>query len=161
MAAVSQIKLPAVELPNVEVPAFDVPAFDVPDVDLGATVSAAAEAVGLRQPPRRSRWLFAGGAVVVAAAAVWSALRSPQVRARLQQLLQSTRERISAMRPNAFDLDVGDPADPIAFPAAETKPITPDRWNEHEDTSTPDYPDGLGSNADDADASREESVRGA
>ena len=154
MAAVSQIKLPAVELPNVEVPAFD-----VPDVDLGATVSAAAEAVGLRQPARRSRWFFAGGALIVAAAAVWGAMRSPQVRARLQQLLQSTRERISAMRPNAFDLDVGDPADPIAFPAAETKPIAPDRWNEHEDTTTPDYPDGLGSNADDADASREEGSR--
>jgi hypothetical protein len=155
MAAVSEIQLPTVELPTV-----DVPAFDMPNVDLGATVSAAAEAVGLRQPARRSRWLFAVGALIVGVAAVWGAMRNPQVRARAQQLLQSTRERISAMRPNAFDLDVGDPADPIAFPAAETKPIAPDPWNENHDTATPDYPDGLGSDAGDADASREESKSG-
>lgn len=155
MAALSEIQLPTVDLPKVEVPAFD-----VPDVDLGATLSAAAEAVGLRQPARRSRWLFAVGALIVAAAASWGAMRNPQIRARFQQLLQSTRERVSAMRPNAFDLDVGDPADPIAFPAAETKPIAPDRWNDAEDSGTPDYPDGLGSEAGDADTSREESKSG-
>jgi hypothetical protein len=153
MATVSEIQLPNVELPKMEVPAFD-----MSSIDLRATVSEAAEAVGLRQPARRSRWFFALGGAMLAAVAGWGLLRSPQVRARSRQLLSSIRERISSMRPNAFDLDVSDPADPIAFPAADTKPIPPDRWRDTEDLATPDYPDGLGSDAGDASPAREEST---
>ena len=152
MATVSDIKLPNVGLHKMEVPAFD-----VSNIDLSSTVSEAAEAVGLRRPARRSRWLFALGGLIVAAAAGWGLLRSPQVRAKSQHVLDSIRERISAMRPNAFDLDVGDPADPIAFPAADTKPIAPDRWNDTEDLATPDYPEGLGSDSGDARPARKES----
>ena len=155
MNALSEIQLPTVDLPKVEVPAFD-----LPNVDPRATVSAAAEAIGVRQPARRSRWLMAAGALIVAAAAGWGVMRSPQIRARSQQFLRSVRERISAMRPNAFDLDVGDPADPIAFPAAETKPISPDRWNDIEDSGTPDYPEGLGADTGDPESSREASKSG-
>ena len=152
MATVSEIHLPNVDLPKIEVPAFD-----VSNIDLGAGVSGAAEAVGLRRAPRRSRRLFVIGGLMVAAAAGWGLLRSPQVRARSQRLLGDIRERISSMRPSSFDLDVDDPADPIAFPSAETKPIPPDRWNDTEDLTTPDYPEGLGSDSGDAGAAHRES----
>jgi hypothetical protein len=117
----------ALRAPNVDVPRMDLPAFEVPDIDVEGAVSQAAEAVGLREPARRSRWLLAIGALIVVAAAGWGLLRNPQVRVRSQQVLESIRLRISTMRPNAFDLDVGGRADPIAFPATETKPIPPDR----------------------------------
>ncbi len=153
--------LSAPQVPNIDLPKFERPRLQPPEaisnLDLEATVSGAAETVGLRRPARRSRWIFAGGGLVLAAAAAWGLLRSPQVRARSQQLLRSFRERIATLRPNAFDLDVGDAADPIAFPAAETKPIAPDRWNDAEDLATPDYPDGLGSDAGDDSPTREKS----
>ena len=156
MATLSAPQVPSIDLPKLERPRFQLPE-TISNIDLEATVSGAAETVGLRRPARRSRWIVALGGLALAAAAGWGLLRSPQIRARLQQLLRSIRERIATMRPNAFDLDVGDPADPIAFPAAETKPIAPDRWNAAEDLATPDYPDGLGTDSGDESQAREES----
>ena len=165
MPTISALRAPTFEMPRVEPPKLPVPeaiarmelpTFDAPNVDLGATASDLAEMVGLRRPARRSRWFFALGGLILAAAAGWGLLRSPGARARSQQVVRSVRERISSIRPNPWDLDVGDPADPIAFPAAETKPIPPDRWNDSEDLVTPDYPDGLGSNTGDASPVREE-----
>jgi hypothetical protein len=163
MAAVPEIQLPKVDLPRVdlpkvEVPRVEMPAFDAPNIDLGATVSQAAEAVGLRRPARRSWWLIALAGAMLAAVAAWGLMRNPEVRARSQRLGLAVRERISAMRPNAWDLDVGDAADPIAFPAADTKPIAPDPWSDTEDLTTPDYPEGLGSDSGDADPVRKEST---
>jgi hypothetical protein len=60
------------------------------------------------------------------------------------------------MRPNAFDLDVGGSTDPIAFPAAKTKAIAPDRWNDAIDQVTPDYPEGLGSDLGNSSPTRDE-----
>jgi hypothetical protein len=164
VATIPALQTPTLELPKLERPKFQVPeaisrmelpAFDPPNFDLESTVSGAAEMVGLRRPARRSRRFFAVGGLILAAAAGWGLLRSPQARARSQQILRSIRERVSSMRPNAWDLDVGDRADPVAFPAAETKPIPPDRWNESEDLATPDYPDGLGSDTGDTTPARE------
>jgi hypothetical protein len=149
------IDLSRIERPNLQLgealEKVELPSFDLPDVDLEGAVSQAAEAVGLRRPARRSRWWLALGGLLVATAAAWGFLRSPQARVKLQQVVRTIRERISSMRPNAFDLDVDDPTDPIAFPAAETKPIPPDRWNDTDDLAAPDYPEGLGADASDHD----------
>ena len=152
MAAISDILPQKAELPKVQLPEVD-----MPHIDLGATLAEAAEAVGLQRPARRSRWLVPLGGVILALVAGWGLSRSPQVRARAQQLVRSMRERLATIRPNAFDFDGDEATDPIAFPAAETKPIEPDRWNDTEDVAAPDYPDGLGSEAGDRVTAREQS----
>jgi hypothetical protein len=154
MATVPTLQAPNIELPKVDVPRIELSTFDPSTVDLAAIVSEAAEAVGLRKPARRSRWIALG--LILAAGAGWGLLRSPQVRARSRQLLSSIRERISNMRPNAFDLDVGGTTDPIAFPAAKTKAIAPDRWTDATDEVSPDYPEGLGSDIGEGSTTRDE-----
>jgi hypothetical protein len=141
-----EMNAPKLDFPNVKVPdvlrGMDLSAISMPQVDLAATVTDVATAAGLRRPARRSRlpWVIAG--LIVAGAATWSLMNSAQLRNRLRELMTSVHMRVSSMRSNAWDLAT---ADPIAFPAAETKPIQPDPWERDEDVNMPDYPEGLGS----------------
>ena len=127
----------------------DLPAIDIPDVDVSRTLTDVAVATGLR-PARRSRLPIAIVGVVIAGTAAWAVMNSQQLRSRLAELATAVRERVSSMRSTEWDQ-----ADPIAFPAAETKPIQPEQWDQGEDVGAPDYPEGLGSNNGDRPAPKE------
>lgn len=150
MAALPAIRLPEMDapklhLPSVKVPdalkAMELPDIRMPQVDLAATVMDVATTTGLRRPARRWRLPLAIAGLIVAGAA-WGVINSPELRKRLRELMTSVRERVLAMRSNAWDLAT---ADPIAFPASETKPIESDASDHGEDVGAPDYPEGLGS----------------
>lgn len=166
MTALSAFRLPNIDVPDLDRPELrlpdalakvDLPAVDLPQIDLRGALSDAAAAVHLGGRRRRPRWPFAIGGLIVAGVAGWTIMQNQQVRTSLRDMANSIRERISAMRSTAFDLSTIDDADPIAFPAAETKPIAPDPWTDGENVDTPDYPDGLGSNNGDGMPIKEES----
>ena len=148
MTAISDFRLPDT-LAKVNLPKVDLPTVDMPKIDLGRALSDAADAAHLGGRSRRSRWPFAVAGLIVAGVAGWAIMNSQQLRSSLREIANSARERISAMRSNPYDLSSIDRDDPIAFPAAETKPIAPEPWTDGETIAAPDYPDGLGSNNDD------------
>jgi hypothetical protein len=149
MAALPAVRLPEIDVPKLNRPSVEVPeAFksmnvleiDIPDLDVARRLTDAAVATGLR-PARRSRLPFAIAGLIVAGTAAWAVMNSRQLRNRIAELATSVRERVSSIRSSEWDQ-----ADPIAFPAAETKPIQPEPWDRREDEDSPDYPEGLGSN---------------
>ena len=152
MATLPAIRLPDIDVPKLDLPNVEVleaikrmnlPAIDMPDVDVSRALPDVAVATGLR-PARRSQLPVAIAGLIVAGMAGWAILSSQQLRNRLAGLARSVRERISSMRSSEWDQ-----GDPIAFPAAETKPIQPEPWDRRENADAPDYPEGLGSNNDD------------
>ena len=58
MATLSAPQVPNIDLPKLERPRLQLPE-TISNIDLEATVSGAAETVGLRRPARRSRWIVA------------------------------------------------------------------------------------------------------
>jgi hypothetical protein len=159
MAAFPAIRRPEVALPDIALPDIDrprisledaiakieLPAQDVPDVNIAQSIGAAAEAIGFRRSPRRARWPLAVGGLVLVGT-VWGLVNSPRLRTRLRELANATREGIASWRRSAFGQATAEESDPVAFTAAHTKPIPAERWSDSED-GTPDYPDGLGSDA--------------
>lgn len=150
---VPEIDVPTLDRPNLEIPEaikrMSLPAIDMPDVDVSRALTDVAVATGLR-PARRSRLPVAVVGLVVAAAAAWAVMNSQQLRTRLAEFATAARDRVSSMRSTDWDQ-----ADPIAFPAAETKPIRPEPWEQVEGVGAPDYPEGLGSNNGDLPAPKE------
>ena len=120
-------------LPDLDLPKFDAPRVDVPDA-----IASAMNAAGIRRSSPR-RWPFALAGVVAAGVAGWAILSNESIRARINEAVASVRERVASMRSPSNEFE------PIAFPAAETKPIEPGPMAEYEIPETPDYPDGLGS----------------
>ena len=127
---------PKLELPEFEMPKIDLSNVEIPKVDVAKTIADAATAVGLTKP-RRSRWPFVIGAGIVVAVAGLAALNSATVRDRLSQAKSWITERVSDMRS-------GDYEEPVAFTAAETKPIEDSIDAVVSDPMSPDYPDGFG-----------------
>lgn len=157
MAAIPAVRIPDIDTSRLDRPKIglpdaiaklELPTIDMPHVDLAGALPDAATAAGLRRPAQRARWPFAIGALIVAGAAGWGLMKNPQLRTRLRELADSVRERISSMRSAAFS-QASDRAEPIAFPAADTRAIPPDPWGVSEHIDTPDYPDGLGSGKED------------
>lgn len=150
MAALSAIRPPDVDpsklaFPKVQLPEaakVELPSIDISQLDLAGTIQDAAAVAGFPRPASRLRLPVALGGLLLAGAAIWALMSRPQLRTRLRDLGNSMRGRISSMRSNAFDLA---PADPIAFPEADTKPIQPAPWDGGENNEAPDYPEGLGS----------------
>lgn len=133
---------PTLEMPEVELPKFDLSKIDLskiemPKVDVGKAVSDAAIAVGLAKP-RRSRWPFVLGAGVLVAVAGWTVMNSAAIRERLSRAKAWISDQVGAMQ--AEDID----QDPVAFTAAETKPLQEPIHAPVSDSTTADYPEGLG-----------------
>jgi hypothetical protein len=139
-------------LPTLRLPAIDLPKMDRPTIELPESLAG----FELR-PRRRPRWPFA---LVLAAAGLtgWAILNNDRMRARLAGLVPAVRERISALRSTGYDRLATDGRDPIAFPAAETRPIQDDPLTDVGSGDAPDYPPGLGSNNDDGIPAIEESA---
>ena len=127
---------PKFEMPEFEMPKVDLSNLEIPKVDVGKAIADAATAVGLTKP-RRSRWPFVIGAGIIVAVAGWTAMNSSTVRDRLSQAKSWITERVGDMRSGEFE-------EPVAFTAAETKPIEDSIDTIVSDPMSPDYPDGFG-----------------
>jgi hypothetical protein len=144
--ALKDIRQPEVHLPGPDaVSRFDWPKVDLSSVDVGKSVADAASAVHIGRASR-PRWPLAVGGLIVAGLAGWAIMSNAALRARLARGVAAIREQVSAMRSGRYaDGQKIDAENPIAFAAAETKPIEDSPFTD-ETTSEPDYPPGLGSN---------------
>jgi hypothetical protein len=138
-------------LPTLRLPDIDLPAMDRPTIDL-------TEAITSLDPRRRrrSRWPFALGALVATGLATWALVTNPQLRTRVARIASGLMERVATIRSNRDDQYA---TEPIAFPAAETKPIDDSSLTDGSGEA-PDYPAGLGSNNGDVVPEFETSRRG-
>jgi hypothetical protein len=136
-----EFERPTFEMPSLDLSGIDLPHIDVPKIDVGKAIAGAATAVGLAKP-RRSRWPFVLGAGVVVAVAGLIVINSATIRERLNRAKTSINERVSEMRAGDEYLD------PVAFTAANTKPIKPSRDSGVSDSPAEDYPDGLGASTE-------------
>jgi hypothetical protein len=129
------------EMPDVDRPRIDLSGIEMPTVDVGKAITGAATAVGLVKP-RRSRWPFVLGAGIVVAVAGLTAMNSTAVRERLGRARTWIDERLTAMRTR------DEARDPVAFTAAETRPI--ERLPDAGAFGVPmdDYPEGLGASTE-------------
>jgi hypothetical protein len=135
--ALSDIKMPDVDLTRIERPNLDEATRSV-----GRMATAAATALHLVPRARRPRWPLAIGGIIVAGIAV-AVLTSEAIRARLSAATTMVRERMTAMRSDADQLDVGSD-DAIAFDAAETAPIDASPFTDATPVDATGYPAGLG-----------------
>lgn len=158
--SLSELRLPDVDLTRLERPKFDLPEsvarFEWPDV--GKAVAGAAAAANIGRRPSRPRWPLAVGGLIVAGLATWAILSNEALRARIASGANALRERITAMRSDDSDWLEMDRDEPLAFDAAETKPIETPAYGETTTVGASGYPDGLGSNNGDAIPAFEESV---
>ena len=150
--SLSEIRLPDVDLTKIERPKIDLPdsvtKFEWSDV--GKAVAGAAAAANLGRRASRPRWPLAVGGLIVAGLAAWAILTNEALRARISSGASAIRERISAMRSTDADWLDMDRDEPIAFDAAETKPIEAPAYADSSTVDATDYPEGLGSNNGDA-----------
>jgi hypothetical protein len=125
---IAEIELPTrKDLAKVEVPRIDLSKIEIPKVDLSKAV-AGAPFIG-RQEPRR--WPFVLGALVAIAALTAIVINQPRVRARLDQMARTARQRFDERRAqdearrqgaHAFDAAVAVPVQPSAY--ADDAPST-------------------------------------
>jgi hypothetical protein len=165
MRALSEIKLPDVDLGKLErakgelsdsVSKFEWPRIDLPSMDVGKAMAGAAAAAHIGRRKQPTRWPFAVGGLIVAGLAAWAILTNETVRSRIAGVLNTVRERISAMRSDdALEIDHDDA---IAFDAAETHPIESAPYADTETILGSAYPAGLGSNNGDGMPADEELV---
>jgi len=135
-------EMPDVDLSRLDLPKVDLSRIDVSKVDVGKAIAGAATAVGLVKP-RRSRWPFVLGAGVVVATAGLVVLNRTAIQERLGRAKAWIDEQATAMRAEGVEHD------PVAFTAAETRPIEPaSETTGFADWSATDYPDGLGASTE-------------
>lgn len=101
-------------------------------------------AARMGHPPRRPRWPFAAGLIVVGVAG-WAAARNEMLRTRLVTQARALAERISDVRSARQDRDSPVRSDPVAFTAAEPMPIETAAYADATTMEATDYPPGLGS----------------
>jgi hypothetical protein len=153
MRTLSEI-LPDVNPPKAESPKFVMPERmtdlrwsppDLSSIDVTRTLSDVAGSVNVRRQKRRPFWPFAIGGFVVASLAGWAILSNEAIRARLRDLVGEVRRRTQAALSDWNEGREVDPAEPVAFTAADTKPIESGPFTEREDADAAAYPAGLGS----------------
>ena len=158
--SLSEIRLPDVDLTKLERPKFDLPdsvsKFEWADV--GKAVAGAAAAANIGRRASRPRWPLAVGGLIIAGLATWAIVSNEALRTRIANAATAVRERISAMRSNDDEWLEMDRDEPIAFDAAETKPIETPAYADTTTVATSGYPEGLGSNNGDAVPAFEETV---
>ena len=133
----SKFEMPEFSMPKVDLSNLEMPKVDLSKVDVGRAMSDAAIAVGLSQP-RRSRWPFALGAIVVVTAAGLAIMNASMIQERVAQARRWITDKMSEMRAQGLETD------PVAFTAAETKPIEPSTWDTVPESTPAEYPEGLG-----------------
>lgn len=115
----------------------------LPDLNLGRHLSEVATAANVGQRSRPRRWPLALFALIAGAMAVWTIVRNDAVRVRASAVAGQIRSRTSRTRMGTpADRQAGEPT--VAFPAAETAPITSGLLETPWDQGS-DYPAGLGS----------------
>jgi hypothetical protein len=142
----TEVNLPDVDLPDVDLSKLDLPKLDLskidmPDLDkskadIAKAITGAAVAVGLAQP-KRSRWPFVLGAGIAIAVGAWAVMNATAIRTRLAQWQSAIQERVSEMTAPPY-------ADPVAFTAAEPKPIEDEPNVGDYGPPAEDYPKGFG-----------------
>ena len=133
----SKFEMPEFTMPKVDLTNLEMPKVDLSKVDVGRAMSDAAVAVGLSKP-RPSRWPFALGAIFVVTAAGLALMNASMIQERVAQARRWVADKMSEMRAEGLD------AEPVAFTAAETKPIDAPAWDTVPESTTADYPEGLG-----------------
>lgn len=160
MTALPALRAPKLDLPDA-ISKIELPTMDVSMGDVANSLSEKAGAIHLRRAPRRPRWPVALGGLVVAGLAGWAILSNRELRTSLANRFNAARQWIQALR-SGEDRSSIDGDDPIAFPAAETRPIETDRLTdpfvERPSSAVPDYPPGLGSNIGDETPAFEETT---
>lgn len=126
---------------------------DLSKIDVPKAVSDAAtsvgQTVGLVKRPR-SRLPFIAGALVTIGLVGWAVRSSPSLKSRIQDVVQSARERMDAMRASDDGMS-SDDMEPRAFDAAVTIPVEPSAYADDLASNSPfdgptDLPKGLGTN---------------
>lgn len=126
---------------------------DLSKIDVPKAVSEAAtsvgQTVGLVKRPR-SRLPFIAGALVTIGLVGWAVRSSPPLKARIQGVMQSARERMDAMRASDDGMS-SDDMEPRAFDAAVTIPVERSAYADDLASNSPfdgptDLPKGLGTN---------------
>ncbi len=156
--------LSEIHLPEVDLSSMERPRIDLPSIDVGKAIAGVTAAVHLTRPARRSRWQPVLGALIVAGLAGWAVLSNAALRERIGKVLEGLRQRIHSMRSGSDEwLEVG--ADrPVAFQAAETKPVVESTYGDagagaNGTNGSAAYPDGLGIGASDGIPAFEESTK--
>ena len=127
---------------------IDLSRIDVPKAVSDAATSVG-QTVGLVKRPR-SRLPFIAGALVTIGLVGWAVRSSPSLKSRIQDVVQSARERIDAMRASDDGMS-SDDMEPRAFDAAVTIPVEPSAYADDLASNSPfdgptDLPKGLGTN---------------
>lgn len=126
---------------------------DLSKIDVPKAVSDAAtsvgQTVGLVKRPR-SRLPFIAGALVTIGLVGWAVRSSPSLKSRIQDVVQSARERMDAMRASDDGMS-SDDMEPRAFDAAVTIPVERSAYADDLASNSPfdgptDLPKGLGTN---------------
>jgi hypothetical protein len=147
---IANLRRPDVHLPEIDVSSVDLSNLSLPKVDgptvegIQAAVRDVATNVGLVER-RRARWPFVVGAAVVAAGVGLAVMNSAALRERIERARASLMERIESMRSEESMRSDGRPEEPLAFTAAEPKPIEEPPYDMGSNPPTDDYPEGLGS----------------
>ena len=127
---------------------IDLSRIDVPKAVSDAATSVG-QTVGLVKRPR-SRLPFIAGALVTIGLVGWAVRSSPSLKSRIQDVVQSARERMDAMRASDDGMS-SDDIEPRAFDAAVTIPVEPSAYADDLASNSPfdgptDLPKGLGTN---------------
>lgn len=127
---------------DIEMPKVDLPKVDLSKMEMPKAVTKAAVSAGLMKK-KSSRLPFALGAVVTVAVVGFALANTSSLMARVRELVQSLRERVSG--------DQTDASDPYAFDAASTMPVRSSSFSDELPTAgspfdgPSDLPVGLGS----------------
>ncbi|MEO6206843.1 MAG: hypothetical protein ABIP77_02665 [Candidatus Limnocylindrales bacterium] len=129
---------------------------------VGQAATSVGQTVGLVKRPR-SRLPFLAGALVTMGLVGWAVRSSPSLKARIQDVVQSARDRMDAMRASDDGMSTDD-MEPRAFDAAVTIPVEPSTYaDDLASSNSPfdgptDLPKGLGTNGDHGAADGTESL---
>jgi hypothetical protein len=132
--AMSDVRMPDVDLSSfdprrVDLSKVERPKIDLSKIDVGKAVDTVAVAAHLRKRSR-SPIRFVVGGIAVVGLAVFAVLNIPALRARLESVTRSIRERVEAQRGYLYASDTPDATDSgsQAFPSAVAAPVQPDPY---------------------------------
>jgi hypothetical protein len=144
---IATLRRPDVHLPEIDISSFDpsnlrLPKVDGPTVaDIQTAVRDVAADVGLAER-RRARWPFVVGTAALVVGASLAVMNADAIRERFERARSWLMERMDSMG------SAQPSPEPVAFTAAEPKPIEEPPHEMGSDLSMDDYPEGLGTPTD-------------